>query len=123
VTEFFDPNESFVDKTGTLVDRYVLDKDAALIDGQCRLDLDKEATWKPCYDARKSDWWDVFAIPAARVEKGKVIPGYFKMRTRFVDYHGLYVMHCHILIHEDHGMMFRVEVLNAKSAPAAVGHH
>jgi hypothetical protein len=56
VTEFFDPNESFVDKTGTLVDRYVLDKDAALIDGQCRLDLDKEATWKPCYDTRKSDW-------------------------------------------------------------------
>jgi FtsP/CotA-like multicopper oxidase with cupredoxin domain len=41
----------------------------------------------------------------------KVIPGYFKMRSRFVDYHGVYVMHCHILIHEDRGMMFTVEVI------------
>ena len=47
-------------------------------------------------------WWDVFAIPSARVaSNGAVIPGYFKMRSRFVDYPGSYVFHCHILIHED----------------------
>jgi FtsP/CotA-like multicopper oxidase with cupredoxin domain len=123
VTEFFEPNESFVDKTGNLVDRYVFDKTAALVDGQCLLNVDDETTWKPCFDTRKGNWWDVFPIPAARVEQGKVIPGYFKMRSRFVDYPGLYVMHCHILIHEDRGMMFRVEVLKANSAPAAVRHH
>jgi hypothetical protein len=56
-------------------------------------------------------WWDVFAIPSARVaSNGAVIPGYFKMRSRFVDYPGSYVFHCHILIHEDRGMMFTVEV-------------
>jgi FtsP/CotA-like multicopper oxidase with cupredoxin domain len=32
------------------------------------------------------------------------------MRSRFVDYPGSYVFHCHILIHEDRGMMFTVEV-------------
>jgi FtsP/CotA-like multicopper oxidase with cupredoxin domain len=39
-----------------------------------------------------------------------VVPGYFKMRSRFVDYAGQYVMHCHILAHEDRGMMTIVEV-------------
>jgi len=57
-------------------------------------------------------WWDTFAIPSARADPNAAtpIPGYFKMRSRFVDYHGVYVMHCHILIHEDRGMMFTVEV-------------
>jgi FtsP/CotA-like multicopper oxidase with cupredoxin domain len=44
------------------------------------------------------------------VEGTAVIPGYFKMRSRFVDYPGSYVFHCHILVHEDRGMMFTVEV-------------
>ncbi|HZS29155.1 MAG TPA: multicopper oxidase domain-containing protein [Candidatus Angelobacter sp.] len=39
------------------------------------------------------------------------IPGYFKMRTRFVDFTGEYVQHCHILIHEDRGMMQLLEVV------------
>jgi FtsP/CotA-like multicopper oxidase with cupredoxin domain len=39
------------------------------------------------------------------------IPGYFKMRSRFVDFTGQYVLHCHILIHEDRGMMQLVEVV------------
>ena len=71
-------------------------------------------------------WWDVFAIPSARPELKEdgtttYIPGYYKMRSRFVDYPGTYVMHCHILIHEDRGMMFRVEVAELKSAK--VPHH
>jgi FtsP/CotA-like multicopper oxidase with cupredoxin domain len=32
------------------------------------------------------------------------------MRSRFVDYPGLFVIHCHILAHEDRGMMMVVEV-------------
>jgi FtsP/CotA-like multicopper oxidase with cupredoxin domain len=33
------------------------------------------------------------------------------MRSRFVDYPGLWVIHCHILAHEDRGMMTIVQVL------------
>jgi FtsP/CotA-like multicopper oxidase with cupredoxin domain len=33
------------------------------------------------------------------------------MRTRFSDYTGQYVLHCHILAHEDRGMMELVEVV------------
>jgi len=38
------------------------------------------------------------------------IPGYFKMRSRFADFPGLFVQHCHILAHEDRGMMQFVEI-------------
>jgi FtsP/CotA-like multicopper oxidase with cupredoxin domain len=49
-----------------------------------------------------------------------VIPGYFKMRSRFVDFSGYYVIHCHILAHEDRGMMTVVEVAPLASPYA---HH
>lgn len=48
-------------------------------------------------------WWDNFAIPTG---------GYFKMLTRFVDFTGMYVLHCHILGHEDRGMMQLVQVVS-----------
>jgi FtsP/CotA-like multicopper oxidase with cupredoxin domain len=32
------------------------------------------------------------------------------MRSRFVDFPGFFVLHCHILAHEDRGMMTVVEV-------------
>ena len=54
-------------------------------------------------------------------DRSIIIPGYFKMRSRFVDYPGAYVMHCHILIHEDRGMMFTVEVI--PEPPLRVHHH
>ena len=60
-------------------------------------------------------WWDTFAIPAGVSRNGNLIPGYFKMRTRFVDYTGLYVQHCHILAHEDRGMMQLLEVVPNKT--------
>jgi FtsP/CotA-like multicopper oxidase with cupredoxin domain len=41
--------------------------------------------------------------------------GWFKMRSRFVDYTGQYVLHCHILIHEDRGMMQLIEVVPDKT--------
>jgi FtsP/CotA-like multicopper oxidase with cupredoxin domain len=68
--------------------------------------------------------FDAFAIPAA---KGTV-PGYFKMRTRFVDFTGLYVQHCHILAHEDRGMMQVVQVCTDPNSEecrkqADVKHH
>lgn len=45
---------------------------------------------------------DTFGIPAN---------GEFVMRTRFRDFDGKFVIHCHILFHEDHGMMQVVEVV------------
>jgi FtsP/CotA-like multicopper oxidase with cupredoxin domain len=58
-------------------------------------------------------WWDTIAIPAGVADStGKVTAGYIKMRSRFVDYPGMYVLHCHILGHEDRGMMQLVEVID-----------
>jgi hypothetical protein len=83
-------------------------------------------TYRPCEPQTlpewSSVWWDVFAIPSSRRVAGgikDVIPGFYKMRSRFVDFPGLYVMHCHILIHEDRGMMYGVEVLRGTKRP----HH
>lgn len=61
-------------------------------------------------------WWDNFAIPPAAIPPdgdGKTqVSGYFKMLTRFVDFTGMYVLHCHILGHEDRGMMQLVQVIS-----------
>jgi FtsP/CotA-like multicopper oxidase with cupredoxin domain len=43
--------------------------------------------------------------------RGKIVPGFFTMRTRFADFTGQYVLHCHILAHEDRGMMQLIEVV------------
>jgi FtsP/CotA-like multicopper oxidase with cupredoxin domain len=73
-------------------------------------------------------WWDVFAITTAKQDsKGNVIAsGYFKMRSRFVDFTGMYVHHCHILAHEDRGMMQLVEVcrdLATCNTHTTLSHH
>jgi FtsP/CotA-like multicopper oxidase with cupredoxin domain len=47
-------------------------------------------------------WWDNFAIPPG---------GYVKILSKFVDYTGLSVLHCHFLEHEDRGMMQLIEVV------------
>lgn len=57
-------------------------------------------------------WWDTFAIPAGQSNgDGTYTPGYFKMRTRFADFTGQFVNHCHILGHEDRGMMQLLQVI------------
>jgi FtsP/CotA-like multicopper oxidase with cupredoxin domain len=48
-------------------------------------------------------WWDNFGIPPG---------GYVKILTRFADFTGMYVLHCHILGHEDRGMMQLVQVIS-----------
>jgi hypothetical protein len=45
------------------------------------------------------------------------------MRSRFVDYPGLWVIHCHILAHEDRGMMTIVQVAPALSPRGGIQHH
>lgn len=50
----------------------------------------------------KPEWRDTIMIPAF----GKVV-----IRHRFEDFRGLFVLHCHILVHEDLGMMQTVNVI------------
>ncbi|HEV7767464.1 MAG TPA: multicopper oxidase domain-containing protein, partial [Thermoanaerobaculia bacterium] len=86
--------------------------------GQCVLNPADPNTWKPCsttVPVAERIWWDVFPIPSGHIFSAAdgtqvKIPGYFKMRSRFVDFAGYYVLHCHILAHEDRGMMTVVEV-------------
>lgn len=44
-------------------------------------------------------------FPARRASK-------LPVRSRFVDFTGQFVLHCHILIHEDRGMMQLIEVVS-----------
>ena len=53
-------------------------------------------------------WQDTIEIPAHDNTSNK--DGYVKMRSRFCDFDGKFVLHCHILGHEDRGMMQIVEV-------------
>jgi FtsP/CotA-like multicopper oxidase with cupredoxin domain len=41
--------------------------------------------------------------------------GSVKVRMRFTDFTGKFVFHCHVLHHEDHGMMSVVEVVDPKA--------
>ena len=137
VVEVFEPNAQVVDKSGKAFGKYVfnksdLSKDAAVQAQQCVLDINDPDTWKDCHPPAQQTgriWWDVFPIPSGLPvtdSKGKpvndpktgqqmVIPGYFKLRSRFVDYSGYYVLHCHILAHEDRGMMTIVEVAPSRT--------
>jgi FtsP/CotA-like multicopper oxidase with cupredoxin domain len=150
VVEVFAPNEPLIDpktgkapvdpatgkpyvdpQTGKPAVKYAFHKDG-LAPGQCYLDPDKPASWKPCDTPPATShpiWWDVFPIPSGYAPRDKAgnrlldshnnpiqVPGYFKMRSRFVDYPGFYVLHCHILAHEDRGMMTVVEVEPAGKA-------
>jgi FtsP/CotA-like multicopper oxidase with cupredoxin domain len=72
-------------------------------------------------------WWDTFGIPPGSNTfpdgtprlgpdgKQVFVPGYFKMRSRFDDFVGTYVNHCHILAHEDRGMMELVQVVSNRT--------
>jgi len=132
VTEVFTPNETLANGSP----KYVTDK-SAMQPGQCYLDPKDPSSWKPCGGSGPSSkdaiWWDVFPIPSGLPATNAdgtpindpsgaqiVVPGYFKMRSRFVDYSGYYVIHCHILAHEDRGMMTVVEVAPLASPYA---HH
>ena len=53
-------------------------------------------------------WWDTFFVDPGTTHL---------IRHRFWDYPGEFVMHCHILIHEDQGMMINVKVNDDPSNP------
>ena len=47
--------------------------------------------------------------------RASIQPGILTIRTRFDEYTGLYVMHCHRLNHEDNGLMALINVIPAVS--------
>ena len=83
---------------------------------------------KPMVFEKDFIWYDTIAIPpsynffpdAKRPHldnngKQVFVPGYVKIRSRFLDFTGIFVLHCHILGHEDRGMMQLVEVVSNKT--------
>lgn len=134
ITEVFDPNQTItVPGSSTPVFKYVFDPGVKLLPGQCYVNPFDKKTWKPCDDKPGTQriWWDTFPIPSARAATGfkdvlgntVIVAGHFKMRTRFVDFPGVFVMHCHILAHEDRGMMTVVAVAVPPAALTNVHHH
>ncbi|HEY4922508.1 MAG TPA: multicopper oxidase domain-containing protein [Xanthobacteraceae bacterium] len=134
IVEVFDPNATVVGSSGQTLAKYITTKPTPQNQNiQCQIDLDNSATWFDCHNTLADDktprvWWDVFPIPSPLAVtvggKNYVVPGHFRMRSRFVDFPGEYVIHCHILAHEDRGMMALVE-LRAPTAPSLIGlyHH
>jgi FtsP/CotA-like multicopper oxidase with cupredoxin domain len=135
IVELFDPNQTIPNPSTAqgqppTLPKYVF-TDQGLVPGQCYLNPNDNTTWKPCTPSATPApriWWDVFPIPSGiqAPNNGPLIPGYFKMRSRFVDYPGYYVLHCHILAHEDRGMMTTVQVSPVRDAPPApppFAHH
>ena len=56
--------------------------------------------------------------PTMQIDESVIEPGILAIRTRFDDYTGLFVMHCHRLNHEDNGLMMLVSVIPAVSSYA-----
>ena len=65
-------------------------------------------------DATNWMWVDTIPLVLASVASPPpwLVGGKIKILTRYADYYGRYVTHCHILVHEDLGMMANVYVQN-----------
>lgn len=83
--------------------------------GYKRMDSTDPCTWP---------FWDTVALPgAARPQKGTPPPTtQLKIRSRFLIYDGEYVTHCHILVHEDVGMMINVKLIGDGIGPSEAVH-
>ena len=64
--------------------------------------------------------WITSTCPSPISVRRRVViqAGELSLRTRFEDYTGLFVMHCHRLNHEDNGLMMLVNVIPAVSSYA-----
>lgn len=69
------------------------------------------------YNPEEALWWDCYGIPPSKFggDPTNVIleeVGYLKIRLRFSDYWGKQVFHCHLLNHEDQGMMQNIYIFD-----------
>jgi FtsP/CotA-like multicopper oxidase with cupredoxin domain len=70
--------------------------------------------------ARDFIWQDVIAIPPAKIDPdGTITPGRVIIRQAYPDFAGTFVLHCHILAHEDRGMMQLVRIVPRDKYPTA----
>ncbi|HMB89452.1 MAG TPA: multicopper oxidase domain-containing protein [Rhodothermales bacterium] len=63
-------------------------------------------------DAGYPIWLDTIALPLADKSDPTGNPGYVVIRQRYDNFTGAFVMHCHILGHEERGMMQLLEIVN-----------
>jgi len=73
-------------------------------------------------------WKDTVLVPTGTGPNNQPISQTVNVYTRYTDYIGQFVLHCHILDHEDLGMMQVVEVVEPESLPLRLrmdmsGHH
>ena len=129
IVEVFDPNAKVNDPKKGMLNKYIFDGSPLTnADLQCPVNPQDKGTWKDCHNDTSDTpriWWDVFPIPSGTVQQNVQIPGFFRLRSRFVDFAGQYVLHCHILAHEDRGMMAMVTVSapDKKLDPTIFKHH
>jgi L-ascorbate oxidase len=68
--------------------------------------------------SREFIWQDVIAIPPADIgADGTITPGRVVIRQAYPDFAGTFVLHCHILAHEDRGMMQLVRIVPRDKYP------
>jgi FtsP/CotA-like multicopper oxidase with cupredoxin domain len=60
---------------------------------------------------------DIVNIPAQTLVDGKLVDGKVVIRQKFKRFTGWFVFHCHILQHEDEGMMATIQVRKSKHVP------
>ena len=69
-----------------------------------------------------TEMWEIdnanVPVPTLGPGKSTIQSGTLSLRTKFEDYTGLFVMHCHRLNHEDNGLMTLVNVIPAVSSYA-----
>jgi FtsP/CotA-like multicopper oxidase with cupredoxin domain len=128
IVEIFDPNQTVNSPNLGPLPKYVPYAQVQDFSVQCGIDPKQESTWFDCHNpidmGKPQVWWDVFPIPAGNTYGTDNVPGFFRMRSRFVDFPGQYVIHCHILAHEDRGMMAIVQLVPAGApAPMLMSHH
>ena len=58
-------------------------------------------------NGRRPPPWELGLEDTWRLDPGEVV----EVASRFVDYTGAFMIHCHMLDHEDHGMMARFDVV------------
>jgi len=68
-------------------------------------------------------WQDVIALPPAKIDTTQIIPGRVIIRQKYPDFTGTFVLHCHILAHEDRGMMQLVRIVPLSSYPKGCQDH
>jgi L-ascorbate oxidase len=76
--------------------------------GLKRMDAKDPCTWP---------FWDTVPLPGVANPNKTGPPTQLKIRSRFLIYDGEYVTHCHILVHEDAGMMINVKLIGDGIGP------